>query len=69
MYLDQLASMLKADGYQVDQGVGAQAQISDQFAGLFAVKKDNLHTALGEVAWQRTDAPMCNSAWTGRASK
>ena len=61
--------MLKAEGYRVDQGVGAQAQSPGQFAGLFAVKKDNLHTALGEVAWQRTDAPMCNSAWTGRASK
>ena len=42
--------MLKAEGYRVDQGVGAQAQIPDQFAGLFAVKKDNLHTALGGLA-------------------
>jgi hypothetical protein len=50
LYLDQLPSVVRVEGYHVDQGVRAGTQSPNQFAGLFAVEGDDLCTALDKFA-------------------
>jgi hypothetical protein len=56
----QLTSVVGVEGYRIDQRIGTGGQSAAQFDWLFAVKNDDLRTALNQVVWQRTVATMGN---------